>query len=147
MELVYVLVALVAGSCAPVQAGINSQLRLWTDDPVMAAAISFLAGTLVLFAYVVVVRVPFPPLRTAPALPWWIWSGGLLGAFLVVVSVVLAPRIGAGNLMAFMIAGQMLAGIILDHFGLVGYETHPTSLWRLAGVALLITGVVLIKKF
>lgn len=147
MELVYVFVALVAGACAPTQAGINSQLRLWTDDPVFAAMISFLVGTLVLFAYVLVLRVPWPSLKTVPELPLWIWSGGILGAFLVVVSIVLAPKIGAGTLMALMIAGQMGVGVVLDHYGLVGYEVHPASVWRLMGVVLVVAGVVLIKRF
>ncbi len=147
MELVYLLVALVAGACAPTQAGINAQLRLWTQDPVFASMISFSVGTLVLVAYVVILRVPWPPLKTAPELPLWIWSGGILGAFLVVVSIVLAPKIGAANLMAFMIAGQMVAGMVLDQFGLIGYEIHPTSVRRLIGVILLVAGVVLIKKF
>jgi bacterial/archaeal transporter family-2 protein len=147
MDLVYVLIALVAGACAPTQAGINSQLRLWTHDPVLAAMISFLVGTLALAAYVLVLRVPWPPMRTAPDLPLWLWSGGILGAILVVVSIVLAPKIGAANLMAFMIAGQMASGIVLDHFGLIGYEIHPTNVWRLMGVGLLVAGVILIKKF
>ncbi len=147
MDLVYILIALVAGACAPTQAGINSQLRIWTHDPVLAAMISFLVGTLALAAYVLVLRVPFPPIKTVPVLPLWMWSGGLLGAFLVLVSIVLAPKIGAANLMAFMIAGQMVSGIVLDHFGLIGYEIHPTNVWRLIGVALLVAGVILIKKF
>jgi transporter family-2 protein len=147
MDLVYILIALIAGACAPTQAGINSQLRIWTHDPVLAAMISFLVGTLALAVYVLVLRVPFPPIKTAAELPVWMWSGGFLGAFLVVVSIVLAPKIGAANLMAFMIAGQMVSGIFLDHFGLVGYEIHPTNVWRLVGVALLVAGVILIKKF
>jgi bacterial/archaeal transporter family-2 protein len=147
MDLVYILIALLAGACAPTQAGINSQLRLWAHDPVLAAMISFFVGTLALAAYVLVLRVPFPPIRTVPELPLWMWSGGFLGAFLVVVSIVLAPKIGAANLMAFMIAGQLVSGIILDHWGLIGYEIHPTNVWRLVGVALLVAGVVLIKKF
>jgi bacterial/archaeal transporter family-2 protein len=46
-----------------------------------------------------------------------------------------------------MIAGQLVSGIILDHWGLIGYEIHPTNVWRLVGIALLVAGVVLIKKF
>jgi transporter family-2 protein len=147
MELVYIVLALVAGACAPTQAGINSQLRLWTQDPVFAAMISFLVGTLSLMAYVLVLRVPWPSLKTVPDLPLWIWSGGVLGAFLVAVSIVLAPKIGAATLMALMIAGQMGSSIILDHYGLVGYEIHPASAWRLVGVVLVVLGVVLIKRF
>jgi bacterial/archaeal transporter family-2 protein len=45
MDLFYILFAFIAGTCAPTQAGINSQLRLWTNDPVFASMISFAVGT------------------------------------------------------------------------------------------------------
>jgi len=49
--------------------------------------------------------------------------------------------------MALMIAGQMVAGLILDHFGLVGYDLKPITLLRLVGTILVIGGVVLIKRY
>lgn len=147
MEIVYLVLALLAGACAPVQAGINSQLRTWTEDPVLAALISFAVGTLALVGYSLLLRIPWPSLRTAVDLPAWMWLGGFLGAFLVVVTVILAPRVGAATLMGFMIAGQMLAGLALDHFGLIGYDERAISPWRLVGVVLLILGVVLIRRF
>lgn len=147
MDLFYILLAFVAGACAPTQAGINSQLRFWTNDPVFAAMISFAVGTTALLCYVLVLRIPWPAIKIVCDSPWWIWTGGLLGAFLVAVTVILAPELGAATMMAIMISGQMAAGLILDHFGLVGYETHPANIWRCLGAVLLVTGVVIIKKF
>ena len=40
----------------------------------------------------------------------------------------------------------MLASLVLDHYGLVGYPQHPMNLWRLAGVALVLAGVFLIQR-
>jgi bacterial/archaeal transporter family-2 protein len=147
MELLYCFLALIAGACAPTQAGINSQLRLWTEDPVLAATISFGVGTLALFIYATVLRTPWPSLSTATELPWWVWSGGLLGGFLVAVTIVLAPKLGAATMMGFMVTGQLVAGMVLDHYALVGYEAKPFSFWRLVGTLLLLGGVILIKKF
>ncbi len=147
MEYVYILLALIAGACAPTQAGINSQLRLWTNDPVLAALISFAVGTVALAMYVMVLRIPWPPLGTAGALPWWQWTGGFLGAFLVAVTVILAPKLGASTMIAFFVAGQMLASLFLDHFGFVGYQVHPVNVWRILGAVFLIVGVVMIEKF
>jgi len=79
--------------------------------------------------------------------PWWIWSGGLLGAFLVASTVVLAPRLGAASMVALIVAGQMLASICLDHFGWIGYPVHPVSGLRMLGVFFLVGGVVLIRMF
>ncbi len=147
MDLFLILLALVAGACAPTQAGVNSQLRLVTKDPVLASLISFAVGTLALLAYSLVARIPWPAAKSFLVLPWWMWTGGFLGAFLVLVSVILAPKLGAATMLGFMVAGQMIASIVLDHYGWIGYEHHPTTLWRLLGASLLVVGVVIIKKF
>jgi bacterial/archaeal transporter family-2 protein len=148
MEAFYIVLVLIAGACAPTQAGINSQLvTLWAKDPAIAALISFAVGTLALLAFVVVVRVPVPAVTTAAQLPWWIWTGGFMGAFLVAVTVAAVPELGAATMIGFMITGQMLTSVVLDHWGLVGYSVHPVSVPRIVGAVLLISGVILIKKF
>jgi transporter family-2 protein len=50
-------------------------------------------------------------------------------------------------MVALVVAGQMLASLLLDHFGWLGYDLHPMNLWRLAGVILLVAGVVMIRMF
>jgi transporter family-2 protein len=145
--LFYILLALAAGFCLPTQAGINAQLNLWARSPVLTAAISFAVGTVVLAAYALLLRLPLPPLATAVGRPWWIWSGGALGAFFVAAAVVLVPRLGATSMLSLILAGQMAASLFLDHFGLLGYPVHPVSAGRLLGAALLAAGVVLIRHF
>ena len=147
LKLFYLMLDLVAGVCAPTQAGINSQLRLWTNDTVLAAMISFAVGTAVLLFYVLLLRIPWPELKIVWTSPWWIWTGGFLGAFLVVASIILVPKLGAATMLGIMIAGQMGAGIVLDHFGLVGYELHPANLWRCLGALLVVCGVIIVKRF
>ena len=147
MDVFYIFLAFLAGACAPTQAGINSQLRLWTNDPVLAAMVSFAVGTMALFLYVLLLRTPWPAPKALYCSPWWVWTGGLLGAFLVAVTVILAPELGAGTMMGMMVAGQMTAGIVLDHFGVVGYEEHSMNIWRCFGAILVVSGVVIIKRF
>ncbi len=147
MDVYYVILALIAGACAPTQAGINSQLGSIAGDPSIAAMISFMVGAIGLTTYVVVTGVPWPSIRIFGEVPWWMWTGGLLGAFLVFVSIVLAPKLGATATLGLIVAGQMIVSVVLDHFGLIGYEEHPTNIWRILGVILLLVGVVLIKKF
>lgn len=142
-----VLLALVAGACLPTQAGINAQLNLWTRAPVLAAAISFAVGTLSLVAYAMLLGLPMPPRSGLSQLPWWVWTGGCLGAFFVASTVILAPRLGAAAMVALIVAGQMTASLILDHFGWLGYPVQPFNLWRLGGVGLIVAGVVMIRAF
>lgn len=141
----YIVLAIAAGFCLPTQAGINSRLNLWTQSPVLAAAISFGVGTAALIAYAIILRIPLPSISGVKQYPWWVWSGGFLGAFLVAASVVLAPRLGAAAMIALIISGQMLASVVLDHFGLIGYAVHPINAWRICGVLLLVGGVILIR--
>ncbi len=141
----YIVLAVAAGFCLPTQAGINSRLNLWTQSPVLAAAISFAVGTAALIVYAIILRVPLPSISSLKQYPWWIWSGGFLGAFLVAATIVLAPRLGAASMIALVVSGQMFASVVLDHFGLIGYAVHPINGWRVCGVLLLVGGVVLIR--
>jgi transporter family-2 protein len=50
-------------------------------------------------------------------------------------------------MVSLIIAGQMLASIFLDHFGIIGYPVHPLNIWRFVGVVLIVGGVVLIRIF
>ena len=139
--------ALVAGLSVPTQAGINAQLGLWTRSPVLASTISFAVGTLTLVIYSAVTRIPLPSLAAIGGHPWWIWTGGTLGAFFVTTTIILVPKLGATTMVALILAGQMVASLLLDHFGLLGYPLHPISLGRVAGVLLLCAGVWLIKYY
>jgi transporter family-2 protein len=47
-------------------------------------------------------------------------------------------------LLALTVAGQMLASVIIDHFGLLGFPQHPVSTGRVVGILLLIAGIWLV---
>lgn len=143
----FILMALLAGISVPTQAGINAQLGLWTRSPTIAAAISFVVGTLALIVYILVTRIPLPSLTTIGGHPWWIWIGGCLGAFFVTSTIILVPKLGAATMVALILAGQMFASLLFDHFGLLGYPLHPASLGRIVGVVLLCAGIWMIKYF
>ncbi len=146
MTWILLLFALVVGVALPFQAGINAQLRPWLGHPIIAALASFSIGTLSLLVYTLALSLPFPSWSTLPQIPWWQWLGGLLGAFYIAATVVLAPKLGAASLISALVGGQMLASLLLDHYGLIGYRVHPINLWRLIGAGLVITGVMLIQK-
>jgi bacterial/archaeal transporter family-2 protein len=74
-------------------------------------------------------------------------TAGVLGACLVFGIAWLVPQIGAGPLMITMLAGQILAGLVMSHFGLLGSPVDPITLTKLAGVALMVGGVALATFF
>ena len=142
----FLLLALAAGVLLPVQAGLNAQLRSALGSPIAAAFISFLVGTAALAAATLLFRISFPVSRAWAVTHPVQWSGGIIGALYVLAAVVLAPKLGAGTLVAAVVAGQMITSLLLDHYGLIGFPVHPLSAVRFIGAALIIVGVVLIQR-
>jgi transporter family-2 protein len=143
----YLLFGFVAGAMLPIQFGINAQLAHWVDSPLRATLVSFVVGTAALFAVMLVAYRDWPPADRIAGAPWWVWAGGLLGAFYVLGSVVTAPKLGAATLVAVILAGQAVASLLVDHFGWVGFEENPITPGRVAGIALVAAGVVLVRIF
>lgn len=147
MPWLLVLLALAAGSALPVQAGVNASMRTYLGRPELAALVNFLVGLLALAAWILATRLPWPGTGEVARAPWWAWTGGFMGAFYVVVVVALAPRLGVATTIALVVAGQMLASVALDHYGLFGMAVRPVNAWRGLGAALLVAGVVLLRRY
>ena len=146
MALLYLLLAVVAGGALPFQAGINARLATFVGGPIRASMISFAVGTLVLLAVALIATRGAVSTGRLGQVPWWGWIGGAVGAGYVASAVAAAPRLGALNLFAAVIFGQLLCSVLLDHFGVL-YREHQLSAGRIAGVVLLGTGVALVRFF
>jgi transporter family-2 protein len=143
----YYLLALLAGCAVAVQTGANAQLKLIVNSPIVTACISFLIGSTVLVIYVLMAnRQHIPEWSTVSQVSWWKWLGGIMGAAYVTSVVILAPKIGAANTLGFIMAGQLIAAVLFDHFGWIGFAVRPVNLWRISGVLFLLLGVYLLKK-
>lgn len=145
MQWAYLALALIAGMFMPIQAGINAKLAGVVDGAIAAAFVSFLVGTIVLALVLAVMAQGIPFAKAAAVAPWWYWVGGSLGAFFVTATVILAPRIGAGSMIALTLAGQIAASMILDNYALLGFPHIPFDGKRLLGSILLAAGVYLIR--
>jgi len=139
------ILPLIAGACLPLQAGINGQLARQVSSTLSAALISFIVGTLALLLMVLLQR-EAPSLGALKGSSWWHWSGGLLGAFFIFIAAFAGPRIGALLLMTLVLAGQLGMALTLDHFGWAGFREAPVSLGKLAGLALIVAGIWLIRR-
>jgi transporter family-2 protein len=147
MKLILLLIALIAGMLGPLQAGLNGKMGRAIQSPVYAALISFAVGTLVLFGYALAARIDFTSIRHAADTHWSVWTAGFLGAFYVTAAIILTPRLGAALTFSLVVAGQLLMAVFLDHFGLLGVPVQPLSWQRIAGIALITAGAILIRKF
>jgi transporter family-2 protein len=141
----YYLFAIAAGAMLPIQFGINAQLAGWLGSPLRATLVSFAVGTAVLVAATALFARGITERKSLGDAPWWVWVGGALGAFYVLGSVVTAPKLGAAALFAFILAGQAVASLAVDHFGWVGFDENPVTPGRLLGIALVAAGVAAVR--
>ena len=143
-----ILQAAIAGAMLPLQAALNGTVARVLGHPLNAAALNFLVGLIVLAGLAAAFRAPLPTAGSLPSLPWYYWiGGGIAGSIYVFTALFVAPRIGVTALVAGLLAGQMLASLAFDHFGLFGLQTQSISLGRIAGVVLLVAGVILVRRF
>lgn len=142
--LLYAL-ALGAGVSVAIQQVLNGNLRTALGSPAWAGLVSYAVGLLTMIVTVIALGERIPAWKAVTEVPWYAWSGGVFGGIFILLVILLLPSLGAATLFALVVAGQVLIALTLDHFGAFGLTPHPIGMTRLAGAALLIAGVVLIR--
>jgi transporter family-2 protein len=141
----YFLAALIIGCGAPLQAGINASLARSLGHPLLAAASNTVVASLAVLLVMALLRVAPPSLKTVLGAPWWAWCGGLIGGFAVFGALYFAPRMGAAAYVSVTIMGIMASSLLIDHFGIAGFQVHTLTLPKLAGAGLVVAGMALIQ--
>ena len=78
--------------------------------------------------------------------PVWLWTGGVMGAIVVLGLTFAAPRIGATATIGILTAGNLATGVIVDRFGWFGLERIPIGWPRVTGIVLLGLGAALVLR-
>jgi transporter family-2 protein len=135
---------LAAGAGLPLQGAVNAQLRADLDAPIAAGAWSFLVAAAAMLAVLAFAR-PRGVHAGFDRVPWWGWLGGVCGATYVTSVFLLIPEIGVAPTIGLTVAGQQLASMLVDRYGLLRLPRRPISTRRLAGVAALLAGVAVLQ--
>ncbi len=138
-----IVVVIVAGLGLAIQPPTNAALARASGSVWLAALVSFTIGTATLLAVWAVDRTPLSALRGAP---WWAWLGGVYGAAFVAALAFAAPRLGIAAALSIAIASQLAAALTLDHFGLLHLPQQPVTATKLAGIALVLVGVIVFRR-
>ncbi len=137
--------ALLAGAGLPFQAASNAQMGRALGHPLWGALVSLLVSLMVVVPALWALRAPTPAVARAMQGPGWLWIGGVIGALYVASAAALTPRLGAAGFLVCVVAGQMVAAVLADHYGLMGLTPKAMDWQRWAGVALVLGGVWLIQ--
>ena len=134
-----VVLALIAGALLPLQALVNGRLGEQVGAPVWGATLQNVVGVAAMLAVIAVLRAPAPAGAQLAAAPLWSWAGGLLGATYVLIALLATPKLGATPAMVAIIAGQLVASVLLDQFGVL-QPRHPIDGRTVAGLMILGVG-------
>lgn len=140
--MLWILLGILAGLVLPIQTLVNTRLRASTGTPFSSSMISFAVGTVTLLIVATAVTGGNYGIAQAFNEPLWIWFGGLLGVVALTGNILLFPHLGAVQTVVLPIAGQVIMGLIVDHFGL--FESPQSSLTavRAIGAIIVLIGVI-----
>lgn len=135
------------GAGSAIQTAVNGHLGRALGSPVQASQISLGVGSLLLLA----LALALPGSRRALATgiergPWWMWLGGVLGAFFVFGGAKISPILGTGTTVIAMLVGNIACGQAMESLGVGtgGHRTPPTP-YRLAGLVTVLVGVAMVR--
>lgn len=146
-QLIFLALALLAGGMIPFQSAMNSQLGRSLQSPYFSALTVFVVAAIGLTIYNLASQQTVPTLVQFSGAPKWSYLGGVLGGSYILLIVICAPKLGIGNVTIMVLLGQILAAMLIDHFGLLNATLHPINWQRLIGVGLLIAGVYIVRRF
>ena len=146
-SLFFIMLSLLAGAMIPFQSAMNAQLGKSLQSPYFSALVVFIVAVIGLALYIFASGCSSPSVAQFAAAPKWSYLGGLFGGTYILLIVICAPKLGIGNVTVMILLGQIIAALIIDQFGMLNSVKHAVNWQRLIGVALLLTGVYLVKKY
>lgn len=132
---------LLGGMAIAAQSSINGSLSVRTDVITTAWLTNVVASVILLL---MVVFFEPPQAATMFSVPTWQLAGALFGNFSMVAIVIAVPRIGTAATIVAIIAGQIIMGLMVDHFGWFGNTQIVLDYKRMAAIALLAGALYLI---
>jgi transporter family-2 protein len=137
-----VVICLVAGLAGALQAAVMGRFgeRIGVVE---AVAFASLVTTAAALATLLVVRQSFGGIAEGARSPVWMWTAGLMSAFIVFAIALGPPRIGTTTTIALVIAGNLVMAAIVDRFGLFGLDRIGFTPLRVLGIVLLGVGAAL----
>lgn len=141
----YAILMLFAGIGIPIMATLNAGLGGKLQSPALAASILFFVGMVVSIGYLLIFE-GVPSTLIPPDTPFYFYLGGLFVVFYVLGITWVAPKFGIGNAVSFVLLGQLISMMAIDHFGLMGVPQTSITVQRVFGLVFMVTGVFLVVR-
>ncbi len=140
------MLAVLAGVAVPILATINSAYGQAIGNVHWASLTLCIVAFVTILLVTLVSGVTVPSIEVFKTVPWWHFLGGCFFAIYVVSITYVAPKIGVGNAIIFVVVAQVFTAVTIDHFGLLGASIQQLDWKRSLGIIFLILGVALARS-
>lgn len=138
------IIVVILGMLVPIQTAANARLRVQTQSVWVVTLLSFSVSTLTLLAACSAGGTPLLPVaEQLQAAPWWSWSGGLIALLSITAYICLFRELGTLQATILPIVGQLVFGLVIDHYGLFQAAQIELTPLRMLAALLLLAGTTL----
>lgn len=142
-RLAMMVACVVLGALLTWQAAMNAEAARRFASPVLAVLLSLSVSMVAMVVAALFMVRGLPAESAVRGAPWWMWVGGLCGALFLLGSLLMVPVLGAVLFLMCIVLGQVLGAMLADSLGLWGLQVQPLTWQRVAGLGLVLAGVIL----
>lgn len=144
IQLLYFAGAIAIGASFAIYLPMLSQIGRIVGSPALANVPFFLIGATVSAIVFLLTQRPSAVTKLAEVPPW-LFLAGVVSGIVIVGTTALIPKIGPGAFFVLIVAGQVVMGAIVSHYGILESPVDPLSLKKLVGIVLVVGGAYLVS--
>lgn len=137
----YAFFTLIAGACQSAMASLNGMITNYLGMFGMSLVVHVIGGLLLVLYMKLVVHEKLK----ITGLPWYLYSAGFFGIFLVATSSYCIGALGVSVTTCISVTGQMVISAVIDHFGWFGVPKIPFNPKRIPCFLLILAGLIMIN--
>lgn len=143
----YMLAGILVGMIGAIQTAINAQVGIVLNSTSKATILSFAGGIIfaLFLSIFIIIKSKGMPFNKNETRTWWMYTGGILGLIYVYANIALATKAGTAITVVMMLLGSTAGGLVIDTLGLFETTKQKLSLQKIAGLLILIVGVIFIQ--
>lgn len=140
-------IAFGVGILIVIQGSLNAQLGVRLDNALLASTINLIVSGVLAVVILLIASRNLLPLSKVQSIPkYLLFVGGTLSFLAITSFYYVIPKIGIATTVAFGLSDQLIFAGVASHYGWFGLQVEPITLKRIAGIALMIFSVQLIKS-
>ncbi|PVZ68301.1 DMT family transporter [Pelagibaculum spongiae] len=141
------ILALAAGGMLALLIDFNGEVAGYASPTIsswVAHGIGSIAALLLVIGAMFFSKAPSKT-KTRGHIPWWAWLGGIPGGITVALAgVTVISEVGVSGTITLGLVGQVLFGMVCDHFGWLGVPKKPFKVRDIYVVLCVLAGTCLI---